>query len=241
MKKSPLVMCLTNHVAADLTANVLLAVGAKPAMVEEVSEARELAFKADAALINLGTVTPAQAEAMFEAVDACESNDVPWVLDPVGCQLLEYRAQLARQFVELSPTLIRANHEEANFLVEEFPDLGDGDIPLLATGRVDFITGRDPDGEMMDPLEVEGGVPLLQSVTATGCAQGALCAAALGRGYDPISAALIASRLMKRAGEIAFSRANAPGSFRVALVDAIYELGFEGAGAERRNLTEEGN
>ena len=39
MKQDPLVLCLTNSVAANFTANCLLAIGAKPAMVEDPSEA----------------------------------------------------------------------------------------------------------------------------------------------------------------------------------------------------------
>lgn len=65
---------------------------------------------------------------------------------------------------------------------------------------------------------------MLQSVTATGCAQGAICAALLGRGQSPLEAAENASRMMKRAGEIAWERAKAPGSFRTALIDALYGL-----------------
>lgn len=68
MKSDPFVLCLTNTVAANFTANVLLAIGAKPAMIEEPSEAAELAAVADAVLVNVGTLTPAQAEVMRAAV-----------------------------------------------------------------------------------------------------------------------------------------------------------------------------
>jgi len=72
--------------------------------------------------------------------------------------------------------------------------------------------------------EVRGGVPMLQNVTATGCVQGAICAAALAWGKMPSEAAIWASELMKRAGERAWARAKTPGSFKVALVDALWEL-----------------
>ncbi len=68
---------------------------------------------------------------------------------------------------------------------------------------------------------------MLQAVTATGCAQGGLCAAFLGRGQAPRDAAISASKLMKRAGELAWERAKAPGSFMVALVDALWELSHD--------------
>ena len=220
MKEEPLVMCLTNTVAADFTANALLAVGAKPAMVEEPSEAAELASKADAVLVNLGTVHPRQAEAMRAAIDAM--GTVPWVLDPVACHLLTYRGKLAEEFVSRKPTLIRGNHAEIDYLMGTVPEKT-GSVPVLSTGEVDRIF--QPSTSRLQPSTlISGGVPMLRTVTATGCVQGAICAALLGRGLSPLAAAESASRLMKRAGEIAWEKAQVPGSFRVALIDALYEL-----------------
>ena len=210
MKQDPLVLCLTNSVAANFTANCLLAVGAKPAMVSESCEAEELATAADAVLVNLGTVTVHQAEAMRRAVAAAKARSVPWVLDPVGVQLLTFRRELARELMALDPSVIRCNQAEADAL-------GETDCVTLVTGEVDRV------GE----LEVRGGVPMMQSVTATGCAQGGLCAAFLGRGLSPEEAAISASRLMKRAGERAYEKVKTPGSFQVALIDALWELSHD--------------
>ena len=209
-KRSPLVMCLTNSVAANFTANCLLAIGAKPAMVDEPCEAEELARVADAMLVNLGTVTARQAEAMRRAIAVANVRGVPWVLDPVGVQILSYRAELAREFIACKPSVIRCNAAEAAALCET------GCVTLV-TGEVDRLGGR----------KIRGGVPLLQSVTATGCAQGGLCAAFLGVGLPPEEAARSASVLMKTAGERAFARARVPGSFKVALVDALWELSHD--------------
>ena len=179
MRECPLVLCLTNTVAANFTANCLLAIGAKPAMVEEPSEAAGLAAAADALLVNLGTVTERQAEAMRRAIEVANEKGVPWVLDPVGVQHLACRCSLARELIGLKPSLIRGNRAEVDAL-------GSTGIVTLATGAVDTI----------GCLTVPGGVPMLQAVTATGCAQGGLCAAFLGRGQSPQDAALSASRLM---------------------------------------------
>ncbi|HMC03357.1 MAG TPA: hydroxyethylthiazole kinase, partial [Cellulomonadaceae bacterium] len=54
--RGPLVHCMTNIVVAGFTANVLLAVGASPAMVENSEESTEFAQAADALLVNLGTL-----------------------------------------------------------------------------------------------------------------------------------------------------------------------------------------
>ena len=216
MEKEPLVLCLTNAVAANFTANCLLAIGAKPAMVGEPSEAEELAAVADAVLVNLGTVTERQAEAMRRAVCAANEKNVPWVLDPVGVQHLSYRRNLAQELIGLKPSLVRGNHAEID-------TLGPVDCVTLATGATDAIKRSNNSSTQTIP----GGVPMLQTVTATGCAQGGICAAFLGRGQHPRDAALSASKLMKRAGELAWERAKAPGSFQVALVDALWKLSHD--------------
>lgn len=240
MKSDPFVLCLTNTVAANFTANVLLAIGAKPAMIEEPSEAAELAAVADAVLVNVGTLTPTQAEVMRAAVavlagpvptDSAGSvpmpsgsvptglaGSVPWVLDPVGVQFLSYRRKFVLELIQQKPTLIRGNHAEIEFLAGSVPNLK-GSVPILSTGEVDRIWGGDP-----QPIKITGGAAMLQQVTATGCAQGSVCAALLGRGLSPVDAAIQASKLMKRAGERAFAKAQTPGSFQMALIDALSEL-----------------
>lgn len=55
--RSPLTHCMTNDVVQTFTANVLLALGASPAMVIEAEEAEQFAGMADALLINVGTLT----------------------------------------------------------------------------------------------------------------------------------------------------------------------------------------
>ena len=216
MKDCPLVLCLTNTVAANFTANCLLAIGAKPAMVEEPSEAAQLAAVADAILVNLGTVSERQAEAMRAAVKVANERGIPWVLDPVGVQHLAYRRNLAQELIGLKPSLIRGNRAEVD-------SLGPTGVVTLATGEIDTIR----QSNNSNTQTIAGGVPMLQVVTATGCAQGGICAAFLGRGQTPQDAALSASKLLKRAGELAWERAKAPGSFQVALVDALWELSHD--------------
>ena len=60
--------CITNSVVTGFTANVLLAAGAAPAMVDITGEAGPFAAVASAVLVNLGTPTPEQRDAAREAV-----------------------------------------------------------------------------------------------------------------------------------------------------------------------------
>lgn len=93
---------------------------------------------------------------------------------------------------------------------------------VAVTGPEDLIVSTDR------VTWLKSGDPMLQLVIGTGCALGALTAAYLGatRNTD-ISAhdAVIAAHAhMGAAGQIAASRATAPGSFAVALIDALFEL-----------------
>jgi len=228
-KKEPLVLCLTNAVAANFTANCLLAIGAKPAMIEEPSEAAELAAVADAMLVNLGTVNDQQAAVMRAAIKSANEHGTPWVLDPVAIQFLTFRRKLAEEFLSLKPALVRGNHSDIEVLrgmrnekrgmsgAEQFPT-------ILSTGETDFIYSS---SLASHSSSLTGGTPLLQSVTATGCAQGAICAAFLGWGQTPGIAAISASKLLKTAGERAAAKANAPGSFQIALLDELWNLTHE--------------
>lgn len=51
----PLVQCLTNNVVTQITANVLLAAGATPAMCDTPEESAAFACVASGVLINPGT------------------------------------------------------------------------------------------------------------------------------------------------------------------------------------------
>lgn len=211
---APLIMCITNTVAENFSANCLLAVGARPAMIHDPGEAAELARAANAVLVNVGTVDAAQAEICRAAAWACSESSVPWVLDPVAFHLLSFRRNLVSELLKYRPTLIRGNSDEIDFLYKSCRV----ECLTLATGKTDVIF----DGS--NSLNVEGGVEMLQMVTATGCAQGAICAAFLGMGMCAWDAAEKASSLMKKAGEIAYGKCKSPGSFKSALIDALYEL-----------------
>src|SRR5690606_21125850 len=109
---SPLTHCITNAVVTGFTANVLLAIGAAPAMVDIVDEAGPFAGIASGLLVNLGTPTPEQRAASREAVAAATAAGTPWVLDPVAIGALPVRTALAHELVTGRPTAIRGNASE---------------------------------------------------------------------------------------------------------------------------------
>ena len=92
----PLVHVLTNDVVQEITADVLLAAGASPAMVVAPEESGTFAGIADGLLINIGTPTAERIRAMNLAADAANKNRTPWVLDPVAAGGIPWRDEVIR-------------------------------------------------------------------------------------------------------------------------------------------------
>ncbi|RIJ43535.1 hydroxyethylthiazole kinase, partial [Clavibacter michiganensis subsp. insidiosus] len=111
-ERQPLVQCITNAVVTGFTANVLLALGAAPAMTDVPTEAGPFARIASGLLVNLGTPHAEQREATVEAAHAAREAGTPWVLDPVAVGALPVRTRLAHELVALSPTIVRGNASE---------------------------------------------------------------------------------------------------------------------------------
>jgi hydroxyethylthiazole kinase len=237
--RRPLVHCMTNQVVKNITANVLLAVGAAPAMVEHHEEAAEFAAMADALLINVGTLDDAQRAAMRRAIPSAVAAGKPWVLDPVAAGPLGVRTAFVRELLPLHPAVVRGNASEIIACAGEGGrgrgvDSGDPAEAALAAGRVVarvtggavLITGETDyalaQGSAV--LACRNGHVLLTRVTGVGCAQGALAAACAAVSPTPLVAAVSAAVLMAVAGELAARRASSPGSFAVALLDALDQL-----------------
>ena len=98
-QRRPRVHCITNAVAQNFTANVLLAAGAVPSMTIAQKEVRAFAARADALLINLGTFDPERQKASLAAIGVANKAGIPWVLDPVFIDRSPPRAAFAKTLV----------------------------------------------------------------------------------------------------------------------------------------------
>src|SRR3974377_1168006 len=90
--KSPRVHCLTNAVAQNFTANVLLAAGAVPSMTVAPDEIAQFVARANALLIKLGRLDGERRKAATTAIEAATTEQRPWVLDPVFVDRSRQRA-----------------------------------------------------------------------------------------------------------------------------------------------------
>lgn len=129
---TPLVQCLTNSVVMETTANVLLAAGASPAMVDTPEESAEFAAIASGVLINAGTPSAERYAGMQEAVRGATAAGTPWVVDPVGAGGLTHRTRFLLSLVDASPTAVRGNASEITALA----GLGAGGRGVDATETV---------------------------------------------------------------------------------------------------------
>lgn len=217
------VHCLTNPVAMSLTANLLLAVGARPSMTQAADQVGEFIAVSDALCVNLGMLDEARRQAIALALEAAASRGCPWVLDPVKVHVSATRCGYARDLLHQRPAVIRGNAREIVALA------GTGDDPagqlarqydcvVAQTGAVDLIT----DGHRR--IELARGHPLMPRVIGLGCALSGLVATFLAVDADPLLAAASAVLALDLAGEQAAAGATGPASLGLGLVDALYNL-----------------
>jgi hydroxyethylthiazole kinase len=247
-RDAPLVHCMTNLVVANFTANVLLALGAAPAMVVAREEAGEFAALAGALLVNLGTLDAPQAEAMELAVAAARRAGRPWVLDPVAVGALGFRTRFAQRLLDAGPAAIRGNASEIISLaggaggargVDSTANIDAARAAAHAlaartgavvgvTGQVDYLT------DARRECTLANGSALMTRVTGVGCALSAsvaACVAASGDAWLGTAAALAYTGVC---GELAARDAPLPGSFAVAYLDRLAATGRDAFDAALR-------
>jgi hydroxyethylthiazole kinase len=232
---APLVHNITNSVVTNWTANVLLAVGASPAMVHAPEEVEEFVSISRALVINIGTLDEVFLSGMRLAAAKAQQRSVPWVLDPVGVGATAYRRAAVKELLAFRPAVIRGNAAEIMTLAGEqgaqargVDSLRGSEAAVSAaqsladrTGAVVAVTGAtDYIVSAAGVVAVKGGHPLSQRVTGTGCAATALVGACLAVA-SPEAAAVAALTGLKRAAETAAGFADEPGSFAVKLIDAL--------------------
>ena len=238
-EEKPLIHNITNYVVMNFTANTLLAMGASPVMAHAVNEVEEMVSFARALVINIGTLSNPWIEAMFLAGKKATEKGVPIVLDPVGSGATSLRTETTRRIVkEVKPTIIRGNASEilsigaSGTVTKGVDSLHEVDQAagiatatarethsvVAVTGKVDLIT----DGTRI--IRCRNGHPLMGRVTGTGCAATATIAAFAAVTPDAMEAAAAGLAFFGLAGEMAAAKAQSPGSFMIALIDALYNM-----------------
>jgi len=235
----PLVHQITNVVVTNQSANLTLAYGALPVMAYAIEEVAEMASIAQALVLNIGTLSKGEVEAMLVAGRAAGAKGIPIVLDPVGAGATSFRTESALRLLrELPITVLRGNRGEIGALVGSgevrgVEATGSEDpravaeaardrfgVTVAVTGPVDVVVGAGR------TLLVENGHPLLARITGSGCMATAAIGIFNGIGGDPVEQTALALATYGLAAERAADRepVPGPGSFRDLLIDEVAAL-----------------
>jgi hydroxyethylthiazole kinase len=238
-QQKPLIHHITNAVVMNDTANITLAIGALPVMAHAVEEVEEMVSLAGALVLNIGTLFPAQIEAMLRAGKKANEKGIPIILDPVGAGATRLRTETAlRLLSEVHISVVRGNASEVGALigvagetrgVEAISVRGDKEsivrnaarelgCTVAITGVRDLVT----DGTQL--ARIDNGHPLLATITGSGCMATSLIGAFLAVEAEPVAAAVAGLVAMGLAGELAAPKASGPGTFRSHLLDAVAAL-----------------
>ena len=238
-EQKPLIHNITNFVVMNNTANALLAMGASPVMAHAENEVEDMVAFAGALVLNIGTLTDPWVAAMIKAGKKARELGKPVILDPVGSGATPLRTRAATAIIEqTSVTVIRGNASDILSLrqadsrtrgVDSLHSVDDAaetakllagelNTTLAITGPVDLVT----DGARV--LHVANGHAMMSTITGTGCAATAIIGAFLAVDNDPVNATATALAYYGLAGEVAACKSRAPGSFMIALQDALYTI-----------------
>jgi len=238
-EKKPLIHNITNYVVMNYTANALLACGASPVMAHASEEVEEMVSFAGALVLNIGTLTPYWVDSMLKAGRRANELNIPIILDPVGSGATKLRTDSAKRLIdEVSIKVVRGNASEVLSLahegsktkgvdsihtVDEAADAAltlskELNTTLAITGKIDLIT----DGERI--YRVSNGHDLMGYCTGTGCTATVIIGAFLAVDPDPVTATATALAYFGLAGEKAATKSHAPGSFQIAMLDALYTI-----------------
>src|SRR2546421_5842620 len=227
-QQRPLVHHITNMVVMNDTANITLAIGASPVMAHAIEEVEEMVKLARVLLLNIGTLTPEQIEAMLRAGKRANELGIPIVLDPVGAGATTLRTQSALRLLrELRISVIRGNASEVGTLVgvaaetrgvDSFSLSEDREVvanrAALEFGCTVAITGaRDVIVEGERLARVDNGHPLLANITGSGCMATTLVAAFLAVEPDAWLATTAGLVALGLAGGKAAPRGGGAGAF----------------------------
>lgn len=207
---------ITNTVAQNFTANILLACNTKPSMTINPDEVEAFTSGADALHINLGTLDASKMQSIEKSMDIAKQSSMPILLDPVKANVSPLRAEFAAHILD-KVDIIKGN-------INEFKTLGLEKATHscnIKTGEYDKVLYKDT------TVTVTNGHPIMAKVIATGCALGALISALSSKTDCPQTASVAGLIWFGVSGEIAATKSQAPGSFVPYFIDTLYETDLD--------------
>lgn len=247
----PLVHHITNNVVKNFCANVTLAIGASPIMSEFAEEFEEFASSMEnlSLVINLGTPNSAMMEVFIHALQVYNKHKKPVVFDPVAVGASAARFECCRQILNAGlPAVIKGNvgeimtlyklthkyaqdKDDSNLMkgVDSAVQLADEravaggqavaqdfQCVVVITGKTNFVV------DSSRKERIEGGSPVMSSITGSGCALGSVIGAFIAANSGLVfESAALAVRLYNQCGREAAKVTSGPGTFTPAFIDKL--------------------
>ncbi|MGB9813221.1 MAG: hydroxyethylthiazole kinase [Thermovenabulum sp.] len=239
--QKPLVHHITNIVTVNDCANITLAVGALPVMAHALEEVEDMVKAASSLVLNIGTLTPEQVEAMIKAGKKANELGIPVVLDPVGAGATPLRTESTWRILnEVKVSVIKGNSAEIGVLAGAGGEIRGVEAVkssenlltaaknmakalrsiVVITGATDIVT----DGHRV--AYVDNGHYLMGTITGTGCMLASVIGGFCGAERDYFKASIAALVVFGLAGELAAKRpeVRGPASFKTCFFDEIYNI-----------------
>jgi hydroxyethylthiazole kinase len=241
-ESGPLVLSVTNYVAANLNANGLLAVGASPIMTHQVEEIEDLTAISGAVVCNMGIPAGSLPEALYRAGECANRLNKVLVFDPVGAGASKYRNKVCEKLLDCaSPDIIRGNASEIIALAGQSGaargvDSTHGTMEArdaagaLATkygctvcvsGETDLVT--DGNREIL----IANGNEMMPRITGLGCTASALAGAFAAVMDDNVEAVSACMTILGIAGETAAEKAAGPATLQTGIIDTLFTMSRE--------------
>lgn len=238
----PLVHHITNYVTVNDCANICLCAGGSPVMTDEIKDVSEMVRLASCVVINIGTLNDRTVESMMLAASLAHEKGIPVVLDPVGVGATKYRTEVALRLLETGCiSVVKGNMGEMGVLsgaggtvrgvdsegssadpARIVRDIaGKWNVVAAASGEVDYVS----DGEKV--YRLSNGNGYMGTVSGTGCMLSSVVGCYVGACGPSLEAVASAVTAMNVACEYALGNFDGPGTFKPALLDALYCLDGE--------------
>jgi hydroxyethylthiazole kinase len=237
--RRPLVHHITNSVTINDCANITICTGGAPVMTSAIEEAAEMVKAAGALVLNTGTISIGQLEAMLVAGAQANITGIPIVLDPVGVGATRLRTDcVTRLLKDLDIAILKGNAGEIGVIsgiggsvrgVDSGGVTGDP-VRIVRecvrrTGAVVVMSGEiDIVADTNRVFLVENGTSMMGQLSGTGCMASSVTGAFAAVEDDRTVASAAALATFGRAGERAAMKAYGPYSFRTALFDELFTL-----------------
>jgi len=237
--KKPLVHHLTNWVTIYDCANIVKVFGASPVMAHAREEVAEMAAISGSVVLNIGTLTAGFVEAMLLAARAANAKGIPVVLDVCGAGATKFRDEMCFKILEKARVdIIKGNASEvARIAGEDVQTKGvdaakvEKNLAQLALdlaarkGSTVVITGvEDVVADSSRALWVKNGHPMMGNIVGTGCMATSMIGTFAAVEKDLAIASAAGLACYEIAAEIAAQKARGPGSFKVEMFDAAFNL-----------------